>query len=75
MKTFGKISLVICMLLATSNTFAAKKPTNAELKIGLTQEIENLNPVIATMAATTYIRRAVGRNLVDMNDENKFFLL
>jgi len=44
-------------------------PTNRSLKIGITQEFENLNPVIMSMSATNYMYRMVNRTLVTL-DEN-----
>lgn len=44
-------------------------PTNRILKIGITQEFENLNPVIMSMSATVYMYRMVNRTLVTL-DEN-----
>ena len=44
-------------------------PTNSRLTIGITQEFENLNPVIMSMSATAYLFRLVNRTLVTL-DEN-----
>ena len=44
-------------------------PTSAELKVGITQEYETLNPIVKTMAATSYIFQMVGRAMVTL-DEN-----
>lgn len=38
-------------------------PNNQELKIGIAQEFETLNPINMTMAATTYMVRMVNRSL------------
>jgi peptide/nickel transport system substrate-binding protein len=46
--------------------------SNAELKIGTTQEFENLNPLIMTMSATNYMFRMVGRTLVVLDAEGKW---
>jgi len=51
----------------TAKASAEKK--NTQLRIGMTQEFEALNPLIAQMAASSYIYQAVGRGLVTI-DEN-----
>lgn len=51
---------------------AAAAPTNAELKIGISQEFENLNPLIMTMLATTYMHHMVGRQLITLDPDNKW---
>ncbi len=45
--------------------------TNAELKIGMTQEFENPNPLIMQMMATTYIYLFVGRSLNTLDADAK----
>ncbi len=52
-----------------SVSHSGEPPTNRELNIGITQEFENLNPLIMSMLATTYLYRTVGRTLVVL-DEN-----
>ena len=47
-------------------------PTNAELRIGITQEFENLNPVIMSMLATSFIYRMAGRSLVQLDEESEW---
>jgi peptide/nickel transport system substrate-binding protein len=47
-------------------------PTNAELRIGITQEFENLNPVIMSMVATSFIYRMAGRSLVQLDEESEW---
>lgn len=51
---------------------AQSAPTNAELKIGISQEFENLNPLIMSMSATTYMYHMVGRTLVTLNADTKW---
>ncbi|MCB0394462.1 MAG: peptide ABC transporter substrate-binding protein [Bdellovibrionales bacterium] len=59
--------LAAAVLLATAwltpHSSIAAVPTNKELKVGLTQEFENLNPIIKQMLATTYISSFVNRRL------------
>ncbi len=47
-------------------------PTNAELKIGISQEFETMNPLIMTMSASAYMYRMVGRSLVNLTPEGKW---
>lgn len=47
--------------------------SNSELKIGITQEFENLNPMIMTMSASLYMYSLVGRTLVTMNTDGKWY--
>lgn len=54
------------------NVVSAKNPTNKELKIGITQEFENLNPLIMTMSATSYIYGMVCRNLLTLDANGKW---
>ncbi|MGZ3769600.1 MAG: peptide ABC transporter substrate-binding protein [Bdellovibrio sp.] len=48
------------------------EPTNTELKIGISQEFETLNPLIMSMSASNYMYRMVGRSLVVLSPENKW---
>ncbi|NUN06685.1 MAG: peptide ABC transporter substrate-binding protein [Bdellovibrio sp.] len=50
----------------------AAAPTNAELKIGISQEFETMNPLIMTMSASAYMYRMVGRSLVNLTPEGKW---
>jgi peptide/nickel transport system substrate-binding protein len=50
----------------------AAPPTNAELRIGITQEFENLNPLIMSMVATSFIYRMVGRSLVQLDEDSQW---
>lgn len=47
-------------------------PTNKELKIGISQEFENLNPLVMTMSATVYIFSMAGRTLSTMDSNLKW---
>ncbi len=51
------------------STSAQALPSNDELKIGVSQEFENMNPLIGTMVATTYISNFINRSMVYMNDK------
>ncbi len=51
---------------------AGAAPSNKELKIGISQEFENMNPLIMTMSATTYMYRMVGRTLDVLDADAKW---
>lgn len=57
--------LAVSIGLSSSRVVAA--PSNNELKIGISQEFENLNPIIMSMAASTYMFSMAGRALVYLN--------
>lgn len=67
-RTFGLMSLVA--ILAAGTVHAAV--SNKELKIGITQEFENLNPLIMSMSATSYMYSMVGRTLVTLDPDGKW---
>lgn len=62
------ITLIALMLILNSCT---KQKTN-DLKIGISQEFENMNPMIASMSATNYMYRMVGRYLVTLDPTGKW---
>ncbi|MFN7455595.1 MAG: peptide ABC transporter substrate-binding protein [Pseudobdellovibrionaceae bacterium] len=65
--------LIIATFVALSTVAAsANSPTNAELKIGITQEFENLNPLIGSMAATSYLSYMVNRGMVFLDATGKW---
>jgi len=57
---------------AAGATAGSGKLTNAELKIGISQEFENFNPLIANMVATTYMLRMVDRTMVVIDADGKW---
>jgi len=66
-------TVIVISLTLTVSSAAVAAPTNDELRIGITQEFENLNPMIATMAATTYMLSLVDRSMdVLTPDTNKW---
>ncbi|MBL7543622.1 MAG: peptide ABC transporter substrate-binding protein [Bdellovibrionaceae bacterium] len=67
LKTLLPVSISL-MLMAP----AQAKVTNAELKIGISQEFETMNPLISTMVASTYLRYMVNRRLTNLNDKNQW---
>lgn len=67
-----RILVLTLISMATAGPARAAAPTNAELKIGISQEFENLSPMIMTMAATTYLHAMAGRSLTTMDRNNKW---
>lgn len=63
--------LYVSLALAVA-TPAYSLPTNNELKIGITQEFENLNPLIGTMVATTYMGFLGNRALAVLTPDAKW---
>ncbi|MFZ4403153.1 MAG: peptide ABC transporter substrate-binding protein [Pseudobdellovibrionaceae bacterium] len=51
---------------------AVALPSNKELKIGISQEFESLNPLIMSMSASAYMYRLVGRTLVILDANSKW---
>lgn len=51
---------------------ATPKLNNSELKIGIGQEFENFNPLIATMNATTIMSKLAMRDLVTIDADGKW---
>ncbi|MFN7729268.1 MAG: peptide ABC transporter substrate-binding protein [Bdellovibrio sp.] len=66
------LNVLVLGLLLTSSISARAAVNNDELKIGITQEFENLNPLIMTMSATSYIYSMVGRSLVTLSPDGKW---
>jgi peptide/nickel transport system substrate-binding protein len=64
------LAITIAWGLSSQLVFAVA--TNKELKIGISQEFENLNPLIMTMSASYYIFSMVGRALVTMDANSKW---
>ena len=62
-------AMMICALSAPSHAAMS----NNELKIGISQEFENLNPMIMTMVASFYMYNFVGRALTTMNTDGKWY--
>ena len=70
LNTFAKGLLAVVALGLGTQAIAA--PTNAELKIGISQEFETMNPLIMTMSASAYMYRMVGRSLVNLTADGKW---
>jgi len=74
MTSKGHLFLGFAILLSTltHSLSASALPTNAELKIGITQEFENLNPLIGTMAATSYMGSLTNRSMIILTPDGKW---
>ncbi|MFP5519010.1 MAG: peptide ABC transporter substrate-binding protein [Bdellovibrionia bacterium] len=62
--------LILMMSFITATASAA--PSNNELKIGISQEFESLNPLIMSMSASAYMYRMVGRSLVVLDADARW---
>jgi peptide/nickel transport system substrate-binding protein len=67
----GFVALLLSLSFAYQPVLAAT-PTKTEFKIGLSQEFENLNPLIMTMVASVYMYSLVGRSLVVLDPNGKW---
>jgi len=67
MKLFTSIILAIGLSLNASAAL-----NNEQLNVGISQEFENLNPLVRSMAATTYIFQMVGRSLLTLDPNGKW---
>jgi peptide/nickel transport system substrate-binding protein len=56
-------------------TSSSQTSGSQEFRIGISQEFENLNPLIKSMAATNYIYSMVGRSLVTLNPQGQWIPL
>lgn len=67
-------SLALALTLFSGCTGKKKSagPTNAELKIGVTQEFETFNPLIMSMVASTYMSAMVNRQMIFMDASGKW---
>ncbi len=63
-------ALITGSLMTASTTFAI--PSNNELKVGITQEFENLNPLIGSMAATSYMGNLTTRGMIYLSTAGKW---
>ena len=72
------LGIVAILVLATLYGLARpglgqrSAPTNQALRIGITQEFESLNPLIAQMSATFYLYSLVNRALVKLDENMEF---
>lgn len=71
-KTASRFFLTAITLVTFGFSAHAKKPTNDELTVGIVQEFENFNPMIANMVATTYMLAMVYRPLMILDSNSKW---
>jgi peptide/nickel transport system substrate-binding protein len=64
--------LVLTLVTASLAIQAPAAPTNEELKIGISQEFETMNPLIASMVASTYLGAMVNRQMVYLTADGKW---
>lgn len=55
-----------------AGSFQAQAVTNAELKIGISQEFENMNPIVMSMVASTYLYYIANRTLATLSPDGKW---
>ncbi len=68
------ISLLLAVTMIYGGTAnAATRPSNQEFNIGISQEFESMNPMIMTMAASTYLYNLVGRALASLDANGKWY--
>lgn len=67
-----KSGLLFFALAMNGFNAVAAAPSNDELNVGITQEFENLNPLIGNMAATTYMLFLVSRGMVNLTPDGKW---
>jgi peptide/nickel transport system substrate-binding protein len=71
----NSILILAASLLALSSCTKKESSSNlnnSEFKIGISQEFENLNPLVMQMVATTYLYSISGRRLVNMDEKSKW---
>lgn len=67
-----KLILPVLFGFLCNHVTAVAAPSNQELKIGISQEFENMNPIIMSMMASTYMYRLVGRTLVVIDADGRW---
>ena len=71
MTIFVRPILPLCLILFLL-TMPLSAKSGRELKIGIAQEFENLNPLISQMAATSYITGMCLRGLMTLDSQAKY---
>ena len=62
--------VVLTSMSISSPSFA--KTTNNELKIGISQEFDSLNPILLQMTASTYINYMINRRMTNLDRNSKW---
>jgi peptide/nickel transport system substrate-binding protein len=71
--TFSFGVLIVITVLGIANcTKKINTTATQEYKIGISQEFENLNPIIMSMAASSYMYSMVGRTLAILDSNGKW---
>jgi peptide/nickel transport system substrate-binding protein len=68
----GFVVIALYALARPGLVGAGDPPTNDQLTIGITQEFEDLNPIVMSMLATTYLYRMVNRTLVALDEHGEW---
>lgn len=68
----GIFRKVLPIALSLTMGARAQAATNAELKVGISQEFENMNPLIMSMVATTWLYYIANRTLVTLSPDGKY---
>lgn len=67
------VSFSTSLLITMGFAFEAQsKATNEELKIGISQEFDSINPVLSSMVASSYLRYMFSRRLTNLDADNKW---
>lgn len=66
-------TILSSVIISVSALSAQAAVSTDELKIGITQEFENLNPMNMTMVASFYLYNLAGRALDTMNTDGKWY--
>ncbi len=69
--TIAKTLLSVAVSIGMAGPVFAKA-TNNELKIGISQEFDSLNPILSSMTASSYIRYIVNRRLTNLDSDSKW---
>jgi peptide/nickel transport system substrate-binding protein len=72
LRTITSLFLSLLLAMQWGCTPKPQKHSNNELKIGLSQEFETLNPILMTMLTTTYLSGLVIRPLAVMDADGKW---
>lgn len=62
---------IVCALLFFSATLSLAAPNNERLRIGLTQEFDNLNPIMTNMVASFYLLKMVNRSFMYIDEKGR----
>jgi len=72
MKIFWRFFLLLVGFGKTAVVYPQNLPNNRELNIGITQEFENMNPIIMSMSATIWLYRMTNRTLMVLDENSQW---